>query len=100
MEPMVVQVNENTELLVRFRDNILSILQQMDGMQGVMSQMPPLPVRLNVDLANNFLPKAGTPPLFMGMPPMMGPMAPGKETASPSSTPSTLPQLPLACSQG
>jgi hypothetical protein len=27
-------------------------------MQGVMQQMPPLPVRLNVELANNFLPKA------------------------------------------
>ncbi|KAK9839550.1 hypothetical protein WJX84_001507 [Apatococcus fuscideae] len=67
------KVNENTDLLVRFRDNILGILQQMNGMQGVMSQMPALPVRLNVELANNFLPKAGTPPLFMGMPPMMAP---------------------------
>ncbi|KAK9835521.1 hypothetical protein WJX74_002231 [Apatococcus lobatus] len=71
------KVNENTDLLVRFRDNILNILQQMNGMQGVMSQMPPLPVRLNVELANNFLPKAGTPPLFMGMPPLMAPMPPG-----------------------
>ena len=69
----LMQVNENTDLLVRFRDNILGILQQMNGMQGVMSQMPALPVRLNVELANNFLPKAGTPPLFMGMPPMMAP---------------------------
>ena len=28
------------------------------NVQGVMQQMPPLPVRLNVELANNFLPKA------------------------------------------
>jgi hypothetical protein len=26
--------------------------------QGVMQQMPQLPVRLNVELANNFLPRA------------------------------------------
>ena len=76
------QVNENTELLVRFRDNILSILQQMDGMQGVMSQMPALPVRLNVDLANNFLPNAGTPPLFMGIPPILAPLPPGQPPAA------------------
>ncbi|CAL5219211.1 g1002 [Coccomyxa viridis] len=54
----VYKVNENTELLVRFRDNILTVLNQMNAMQGVMQQMPPLPVRLNVELANNFLPKA------------------------------------------
>ena len=58
------QVNENTELLVRYRDNILTILNQMNSMTGVMQQMPPLPVRLNVELANNFLPKAGSGNLF------------------------------------
>eukprot|EP00887_Chlorella_sp_A99_P007494 scaffold2.g7494.t1 len=50
------KVQENTELLVQFRDNILAILSHMEGMGGVMAQMPQLPVRLNVDLANNFLP--------------------------------------------
>jgi len=50
------KVHENTQLLVQFRDNILQILHAMDAMGGVMSQLPPLPVRLNVDLANNFLP--------------------------------------------
>ncbi len=58
------QVNENTELLVRYRDNILTILNQMNSMTGVMQHMPPLPVRLNVELANNFLPKAGSGNLF------------------------------------
>eukprot|EP00891_Asterochloris_glomerata_P000807 jgi/Astpho2/807/e_gw1.00016.308.1_t len=68
------KVNENTELLVRFQDNILSILNQMNSMDGVMSQMPPLPVRLNVELANNFLPKAVGPMFSMGMSSgMMGP---------------------------
>lgn len=54
------RVHDNIDLLVRFRDNILAILSQMNSMGGVMAQMPPLPVRLNVDLADNFLPKAGT----------------------------------------
>ncbi len=51
------RVHENTELLMRYRDNILSILNHMNNMGGVMAQMPPLPVRMNVELANNFLPK-------------------------------------------
>jgi hypothetical protein len=54
------KVHENTELLVRFRDNILTILNQMSCMTGLMQHMPPLPVQLNEDLANSFLPKAGS----------------------------------------
>lgn len=50
------KVHENTQLLVQFRDNILQILHAMEAMGGVMAEMPQLPVRLNVDLANNFLP--------------------------------------------
>ena len=34
------------------------LLKADHDLQGVMQQMPPLPVRLNVELANNFLPKA------------------------------------------
>ena len=76
------KVQENTELLVRFRDNILAVLNQMNSMDGVMSQMPQLPVRMNVELANNFLPAAsGASPMFPlgmpGMPPGMGHVAPG-----------------------
>ncbi len=61
------QVGENTELLMTFRDNILSILNHMQNMGGVMSDMPALPVRMNVELANNFLPRG--PPGLGGMPP-------------------------------
>ena len=50
------KVHENTQLLVQFRDNILQILQAMEYMGGVMAEMPPLPIRLNMDLANSFLP--------------------------------------------
>lgn len=62
------KVNENTDLLVRFRDNILAILSQMNSMQGVMQQMPPLPVRMNIELATNFLPKTGSGAFPLGMP--------------------------------
>jgi Protein of unknown function (DUF3755) len=50
------KVHENTQLLVQFRDNILQIIQAMEAMGGVMAEMPELPIRLNMDLANSFLP--------------------------------------------
>lgn len=50
------KVQDNTRLLVQFRENIINILNLMESMGGVMSHMPQLPVRMNVDLANNFLP--------------------------------------------
>lgn len=93
------KVQENTELLVRFRDNILAVLNQMSSMDGVMSQMPQLPVRMNVELANNFLPAAsGTSSMFSmgaphmgtpGMNPIMGmPNAiPGMTSAVPGMSP-------------
>jgi Protein of unknown function (DUF3755) len=34
--PLLLQVNENTELLMQFRDNILGILNHMTTMGGVM----------------------------------------------------------------
>ncbi|KAL4853147.1 hypothetical protein ACK3TF_005841 [Chlorella vulgaris] len=65
------KVPENTELLVAFRDNVLAIINAMEAMGGVMAQMPQLPVRLNVDLANNFLPTRPTslPRHNLAMPP-------------------------------
>ncbi|KAI7836264.1 hypothetical protein COHA_009854 [Chlorella ohadii] len=65
------KVHENTQLLVQFRDNILAIINAMEAMGGVMAQMPQLPVRLNVDLANNFLPSrpANVPAYNLAMPP-------------------------------
>lgn len=54
-----------------FRDNILSILNHMQNMGGVMSDMPALPVRMNVEMANNFLPRGppglGIPPFTLSM---------------------------------
>ncbi|KAJ7563792.1 hypothetical protein O6H91_03G126100 [Diphasiastrum complanatum] len=48
---------ENTDLLVRFRDNIFTILNGMTNVPGIMSQMPPLPVTLNTELADSVLQK-------------------------------------------
>mmetsp|Transcript_21926 Transcript_21926/g.47860 ORF Transcript_21926/g.47860 Transcript_21926/m.47860 type:complete len:520 (-) Transcript_21926:1857-3416(-) len=91
------KVVENTDLLVRYRDNMMACLSHMSGMGGIMSQMPQLPVQPNMDLASKFLPpKPGMPmpPLGMpglplppfpllppgmappGMPPLMGPHMP------------------------
>ncbi|BBN10922.1 hypothetical protein MPTK1_5g07580 [Marchantia polymorpha subsp. ruderalis] len=53
-----MKLQENTELLVRFRDNICAILNGMTNMPGIMSQMPPLPVKLNTELADTILPKS------------------------------------------
>jgi len=38
------KIHENTELIMRFRDNVTSILNSFTVMPGVMSHMPPLPV--------------------------------------------------------
>ncbi|KAK3241751.1 hypothetical protein CYMTET_48515 [Cymbomonas tetramitiformis] len=54
------RVHENIELVTKFRDNILKVLNGMAHMPGVMSQMPPLPVKLNVELANQILPPPKT----------------------------------------
>ena len=65
------KVHENTDLLVRFRNNILTILNQMNSMSGLMQDMPPLPVRLNIELASDFLPKAGSSMYSAGSQPII-----------------------------
>jgi len=102
------KVHENTQLLVQFRDNILQIIQAMESMGGVMGEMPPLPIRLNMELANSFLPSrpAGVltydgmmmppPPQpalnAPGMVPLNGPGIGGGPSAPPLTT--IGPQLP------
>mmetsp|Transcript_36109 Transcript_36109/g.106690 ORF Transcript_36109/g.106690 Transcript_36109/m.106690 type:complete len:432 (-) Transcript_36109:501-1796(-) len=63
------KVVENTELLVRYRDNMMTCLNHMDNMSSSVANMPRLPVEPNLELANKFLPpKLGMP--MSGMPPM------------------------------
>ena len=63
------KVIENTDLLVRFRDNLVSVVQSLNNSSII--NMPQLPVQMNLELANKFLPKPGaTPPPFPSQMPM------------------------------
>eukprot|EP00262_Sarcandra_glabra_P003385 TRINITY_DN14063_c0_g1_i2.p1 TRINITY_DN14063_c0_g1~~TRINITY_DN14063_c0_g1_i2.p1 ORF type:complete len:250 (-),score=47.04 TRINITY_DN14063_c0_g1_i2:132-881(-) len=52
------QIQENINLFCQTRDNILTILNDMNDMPGIMKQMPPLPVKVNDQLANSILPRS------------------------------------------
>ncbi|XP_052154538.1 uncharacterized protein LOC127772627 isoform X1 [Oryza glaberrima] len=53
-----MQVQENIPLLCQTRDNILAVLKDRIGdVPEIMRQMPPLPVKLNEELANSMLPR-------------------------------------------
>lgn len=49
---------DNIDLFYRTRDNIASILNDMQAMPGIMSQMPPLPISINEDLASSIMPSS------------------------------------------
>ncbi|KAF5741337.1 hypothetical protein HS088_TW10G00333 [Tripterygium wilfordii] len=51
------QIHDNINLLSRTRENILAIMNDLNDMPEVMKQMPPLPVKLNEELANSILPR-------------------------------------------
>ncbi|XP_042501651.1 uncharacterized protein LOC122079336 [Macadamia integrifolia] len=51
-----LEVQDNIDLFCRTRNNITAILNDMRVMPGIMSQMPPLPVSINEELANSILP--------------------------------------------
>ncbi|KAG5589564.1 hypothetical protein H5410_040078 [Solanum commersonii] len=50
------QIHENTRLLCQARDNIFKILHKLNESSCTLKQMPPLPVKLNEELANSILP--------------------------------------------
>ncbi|KAJ8748205.1 hypothetical protein K2173_000613 [Erythroxylum novogranatense] len=49
------QVHDNINLLSKTRDNILSILNDLKDVPEIMKQMPPLPVKMNEELAKSIL---------------------------------------------
>ncbi|CAH9075338.1 unnamed protein product [Cuscuta epithymum] len=51
------KIHENIGLFCQTRNNILSILNDLKDMPETMKQMPPLPVKLNEELANSILPQ-------------------------------------------
>ncbi|CAN6360567.1 unnamed protein product, partial [Urochloa humidicola] len=52
-----MQVQDNLSLLCQTRDNILAVLKEVNNVPEIMRQMPPLPVKMNEDLANSILPR-------------------------------------------
>ncbi|XP_071738040.1 uncharacterized protein [Rutidosis leptorrhynchoides] len=50
------KVHENINLFCQARNNILSIMNDLNDMPEIMKQMPPLPVKLNEELTNSMLP--------------------------------------------
>ncbi|XP_044489764.1 uncharacterized protein LOC123214102 [Mangifera indica] len=61
------KLQDNVELFCHTRNNIIAILNDMRDMPGIMSQMPPLPVSINEDLANSILPHT-TQSMMFGSP--------------------------------
>ncbi|CAN4093530.1 unnamed protein product [Withania somnifera] len=57
----VFKIQENINLFTQARNNILTILNDLNDMPEIMKQMPPLPVKLNDELASLILPPQ--PPL-------------------------------------
>ncbi|KAK4419759.1 hypothetical protein Salat_2388800 [Sesamum alatum] len=55
------KIHENIDLFCQARNNILSILNDFNDLPEIMKQMPPLPVKLNEDLADSILPRTSLP---------------------------------------
>lgn len=55
------QLQENVNLFCQTRNNIINIMNGLRDLPDVMKQMPPLPVKLNEDLANTILPRTSHP---------------------------------------
>ncbi|KAL1541001.1 hypothetical protein AAHA92_25275 [Salvia divinorum] len=55
------KIHENINLFCQARANIVSILNDLGDMPESMKQMPPLPVKLNEELANSILPRTPLP---------------------------------------
>ncbi|KAL2332240.1 hypothetical protein Fmac_019821 [Flemingia macrophylla] len=56
------QVQENINLFCQTRDNILKIMNELNDSPEMMKQMPPLPVKVNDELANSILLRRTLPP--------------------------------------
>ncbi|KAL7149679.1 hypothetical protein ABFS83_05G056800 [Erythranthe nasuta] len=59
-----LKLQQNLDLLFRTRNNIITILNDMRKMPGIMSRMPPLPVLLHEELASSIFPLSFQPMMF------------------------------------
>ncbi|GMI71876.1 hypothetical protein like AT3G07565 [Hibiscus trionum] len=64
------QIQENIGLLAQTRNNLLQLMNSMNDAPDIMKQMPQLPVKLNLGLANTILPPP-PPPLLPPPPPIL-----------------------------
>ncbi|KAJ0977073.1 hypothetical protein J5N97_012547 [Dioscorea zingiberensis] len=55
------KLEDNINLFQQTYNNILTIMNEMNEMPEIMKQMPPLPVKVNEDLANSILPPPSLP---------------------------------------
>ncbi|XP_047313707.1 uncharacterized protein LOC124917279 [Impatiens glandulifera] len=51
------KMHDNINLFCQARNSILSVLNDMSDMPEIMRHMPPLPVKINEELANSILPR-------------------------------------------
>ncbi|CAA2954886.1 Hypothetical predicted protein [Olea europaea subsp. europaea] len=59
-----LKLQENIDLFCRARNNINTVLNEMRSMPGIMSQMPPLSVIINEELASSILPSSSQSVMF------------------------------------
>ncbi|KAL3635864.1 hypothetical protein CASFOL_020411 [Castilleja foliolosa] len=59
-----LKLQQNMDLFFRTRNNLTAILNDMMNVPGIMNQMPPLPMLLDVELANSILPLSSQPMMF------------------------------------
>ncbi|CAN4090397.1 unnamed protein product [Withania somnifera] len=58
------KLQDNVDLFYQTKNNLIAILNNMKNMPGIMSQMPPLPVFLNEELASSLSPSSSQPMMF------------------------------------
>lgn len=58
------KLQDNIDLFCRTRSSLTAILNNMREMPGIMSQMPPLPLSINEELANSILPSTSQTTMF------------------------------------
>ncbi|XP_019235777.1 PREDICTED: uncharacterized protein LOC109216100 [Nicotiana attenuata] len=58
------KLQDNVDLFFQTKNNLSAILNDMGNMPGIMSQMPPLPVFLNEELASSLLLSPAQPMMF------------------------------------
>ncbi|XP_048135459.1 uncharacterized protein LOC115739972 isoform X1 [Rhodamnia argentea] len=57
-----LKIHDNIGLFCQARDNIDRVMNDLSNQLEMMKQMPPLPVKVNEELANTILPRTALPP--------------------------------------